>query len=46
MTRAPWFSRRRGTVLPGFGLTLGFTVAYLALIVVVPLAGLVAKAAG
>jgi sulfate/thiosulfate transport system permease protein len=44
MSRTLRFSRRRSRVLPGFGLTLGFTVAYLALIVVVPLAGLVAEA--
>jgi sulfate transport system permease protein len=31
-------------VLPGFGLTLGFSVAYLSLIVLLPLAGLFAKA--
>jgi sulfate transport system permease protein len=31
-------------VLPGFGLTLGFSVAYLSLIVLLPLAGLIAKA--
>ncbi len=35
----------RSSVLPGFGLTLGFTVVFLALVVVVPLTGLVAKAA-
>lgn len=37
-------SRRRRSVLPGFGLTLGFTSLYLALIVVIPLAGLLAQA--
>ena len=30
---------RRPSVIPGFGLTLGFTLAYLSLIVLVPLAG-------
>ena len=35
--------RRR--VLPGFGLTLGVTTAYLGLIVLLPLAGLLARAA-
>ncbi len=35
--------RRR--VLPGFGLTLGFSGAYLGLLVLLPLAGLVARAA-
>ena len=42
MSDAP--PRRRRSVLPGFGLTLGFTCLYLAVIVVIPLAGLVAKA--
>jgi sulfate transport system permease protein len=32
-------------VLPGFGLTLGFTLAYLSLIVLIPLAGLALRAA-
>jgi sulfate transport system permease protein len=36
---------RRRDALPGFGLTLGTTLAYLGLIVLIPLAGLVAKAA-
>ncbi len=36
---------RRGTVMPGFALTFAITVAFLAVIVVVPLTGLVAKAA-
>jgi sulfate/thiosulfate transport system permease protein len=35
----------RGRVLPGFGLTLGFTVAYLSLVVLLPLAALLAKTA-
>ena len=39
-------SLRRPSVIPGFGLTLGFTLAYLGLIVLLPLAGLVAKAFG
>jgi len=37
---------RRPSVIPGFGLTLGFTLAYLGLIVLLPLAGLVAKTFG
>src|SRR4051812_38516768 len=41
---APRWRRRR--VLPGFGLTLGFTLSYLALIVLVPLLVLFAQAAG
>ncbi len=39
---ASW--RRR--VMPGFGLTLGFTLTYLSLIVLIPLAALVINAAG
>jgi sulfate transport system permease protein len=35
---------RTRRVLPGFGLTLGFTVAYVCLLVLVPLAALVLKA--
>jgi len=37
--------RRQRSVLPGFGLALGFTVAYLSLLVLIPLAGLFAKSA-
>ncbi|MBP2301173.1 sulfate ABC transporter permease subunit CysT [Azospirillum picis] len=37
---------RQPSVLPGFGLTLGITLTYLSLIVLVPLAALVASAAG
>ncbi len=36
----------RPRVLPGFGLTLGYTVLYLSLIVLVPLAALFIRAAG
>lgn len=36
---------REPSVLPGFGLTFGFTVSYLALIVLIPLAGLVWRSA-
>ncbi len=40
-----WLPRiRRPSALPGFGLTLGFSVTYLSLIVLVPLAVLVARA--
>jgi sulfate transport system permease protein len=39
----PW---RRRRVLPGFGLTLGFTVAYLGLIVLLPLLVLFIQSAG
>jgi sulfate transport system permease protein len=39
------WSLRRPSVIPGFGLTLGFTLAYLGLIVLLPLAGLALTAA-
>lgn len=32
---------RKPSILPGFGLALGFTLTYLSLIVLIPLAGLV-----
>src|SRR5262245_32758187 len=35
--------RRERSVLPGFGLTLGFTLTYLGLLVLIPLAGLFAR---
>jgi sulfate transport system permease protein len=34
---------RKPSVLPGFGLAFGFTLAYLSLVVLIPLAGLVVK---
>src|SRR6266436_3312684 len=37
-------SLRRPSALPGFGMTLGFAVAYLSLIVLIPLAVLLARA--
>lgn len=37
---------KKPSVLPGFGLTMGFTLAYLGLIVLLPLAALAVKAAG
>ena len=40
------FSGRRRSVIPGFGITLGFTLAYLSLIVLVPIAALVLRAGG
>ena len=40
---APQKARR---VLPGFGLTLGYSVVYLSLLVLIPLAGLFIKTAG
>ena len=39
-------SLNRNSVLPGFGLTLGFTLFYLGLIVLVPLSALALRAAG
>ncbi|PTX96390.1 sulfate ABC transporter permease subunit CysT [Opitutus sp. ER46] len=40
------FSRSRRHVLPGFGLSLGFTVTYLSVIVLLPLTAAFVKAAG
>ena len=37
---------KQPSVLPGFGLTLGFTLTYLGLIVLIPLGALVLNAAG
>ncbi len=37
--------KRRRSILPGFPLTMGFTLVYLGLIVLIPLAALVAKSA-
>ena len=39
-------ARRTGRVLPGFRLALGFTIAYLALVVVLPLTAVVTQAGG
>jgi len=39
-------SARAARVLPGFGLSLGFTLAYLSLIVLIPLSAVFIKAAG
>jgi sulfate transport system permease protein len=41
----PLTLRRRHSVLPGFGLTLGFSLFYLSLVVLIPLAALAFKAA-
>ena len=43
-TAAP-FVLKRPSVLPGFGLALGFTLVYLCLIVLIPLGGLILKTA-
>jgi sulfate transport system permease protein len=40
------FSGRRPSVIPGFGITLGFTLVYLSLIVLIPIAALVLRAGG
>ncbi|TMU00174.1 molybdate ABC transporter permease subunit, partial [Halomonas sp. ATBC28] len=37
---------RRPSVIPGFGLSFGYTLTCLGLVVLLPLAGLVAKASG
>ena len=44
--RAVSGSFRKETVLPGFGLTLGLTLLYLGLIVLMPLAALILRSAG
>lgn len=41
-----FFTQRRHNLLPGFGLSMGFTLSYLGLIVLIPLAGLFLKTAG
>jgi sulfate/thiosulfate transport system permease protein len=38
-------SLKRHSVLPGFGLTMGYSLLYLSLIVLLPLAALAAKSA-
>jgi len=43
---APPVARRSKRVLPGFGLTMGLTLAYLSLIVLIPLSSLVFRSAG
>src|SRR5207247_7298598 len=39
-----FMARKRFSTLPGFGLTMGFTLFYLGMIVLVPIAGLFLKA--
>jgi sulfate transport system permease protein len=46
MIRPMRLPRRRHSVLPGFGLTFGFTLFYLALVVLVPLSTLFFRSAG
>ncbi len=43
---APTSAWRRPSIIPGFGLALGITVAWLSLIVLIPLAALFLRAAG
>jgi sulfate transport system permease protein len=40
------FSKRHNNVLPGFGPTMGYTLLYLSLIVLIPLSALIFKTAG
>lgn len=42
----PPYRRARRSIIPGFGLTMGVTVSYLSLVVLIPLAGLFFKSAG
>lgn len=44
--RAAGKKKKRTTVIPGFGLTMGFTVAYLSLVVLIPLSATFVKASG
>ncbi len=44
-SRALTFFSRRPSVIPGFGITLGLTLSWLSLIVLIPLAGLFLKSA-
>ena len=46
MASAPSLALKRPSVLPGFGLTLGFTLVYMSLIVLLPLAALILRSAG
>jgi sulfate transport system permease protein len=43
--RAAGWQFRRPSVIPGFGLTLGFSLAYLTLIILIPLSGLAWRSA-
>jgi sulfate transport system permease protein len=45
MATASSFVLKRPSVLPGFGLALGFTIVYLCLIVLIPLGGLILRTA-
>ena len=41
MASSTTWAFRKPSIIPGFGLALGFTLTYLSLIVLIPLAGLV-----
>ncbi len=43
--RAPVWRFRRPSVIPGFGLTLGITIAWLSLIILIPLSGVALRTA-
>jgi len=43
---ANYFKLKQPSIIPGFGITLGFTLFYLLLIVIIPLSGLFIKTAG
>ncbi len=45
MASSTTWTFRKPSIIPGFGLALGFTLTYLSLIVLIPLAGLVLKSA-
>ncbi|HEY6832300.1 MAG TPA: sulfate ABC transporter permease subunit CysT [Pseudolabrys sp.] len=40
------FGLKKPSIIPGFGLTLGFTLTYLSLIVLIPIAALIVKSTG
>jgi len=40
------FVIKKSSIIPGFGLTLGYTLIYLSLVVLIPLAALIIKSAG
>src|SRR5262245_44609565 len=46
MTATALLRWKRPSVIPGFGLTLGFAVTYLSLIVLIPLAALIVRTTG
>ena len=46
LPRAPFTAKSSRSVLPGFGLSLGFTLTYLSLLVLIPLAAMFMRASG